>query len=456
MMIKKSYLIRSLIVTSLSLVVVGCSHSTKKSLENKPVANESIKSKSAAHGLSLYSGQPDQNVRVVIESPAAQQVLEGAQAQVPRVADSSAPNADVTVVKTDKNISGDALTFSWKDSWRAALKFETVSPLDLNDYMSTGVIEFDLNVIDLAKGGLAFKSSCGGTCERKVPYLLEGRELIGKGWQHMSVPLKCFMQEGDTFSAVRMPFALETGGEGKVAIANVHIQKLGTANITCADYKTLAVTPGMLNEWWSINWWLPRHLQKLEEVKSHKNTQLIFIGDSITHGWENDGFNVWNKNYKKHNAIDLGFSGDRTENILWRLQHGEVDGINPKVAVLMFGTNNTGQRMDDPKATAVGIKRNIEELQQRLPNTKILLLAIFPRDEKPDGQMRQVNNDVNAIISGFADNKKVFYLDINKSFLDENGNLPKDIMPDFLHPNEQGYEIWAKAMAPALNSLLKK
>ncbi|RYD71433.1 MAG: 1,4-beta-D-glucan glucohydrolase, partial [Sphingobacteriales bacterium] len=101
------------------------------------------------------------------------------------------------------------------------------------------------------------------------------------------------------------------------------------------------------------------------------------------------------------------------------------------------------------------IKRNIEELQKRLPNTKILLLAIFPRDEKPDGEARQLNNKINAIISSYADNKNVFFLDINKYFLDANGILSKDIMPDLLHPNERGYEIWAKAMEPTLIKLLK-
>jgi beta-glucosidase len=211
----------------------------------------------------------------------------------------------------------------------------------------------------------------------------------------------------------------------------------------------------MLNEWWSIKWWLPRHLQKLEEIKAKNNEQVIFIGDSITQGWERDGFNVWNHNYAKYNAVALGFGGDRTENVLWRLQHGEVDGLNPKVAVLMFGTNNTGHRQEKPELTTAGIKRNIDELQQRLPNTKILLLAVFPRDEKPDGELRQINNGVNAIISGFADSKKIFFLDINQSFLDANGVLSKTIMPDLLHPNEHGYEIWAKAMEPTLKSLLK-
>lgn len=454
-MLKKSYAMNSVIIICFSLALVACNYSAPKKAEEKSSA--SSQTLVSTQGLNLYSAQANQNIRITIESPAAQKALEGTQAHVPKVAGSSAPNADVSVAKSDKSASGDALTFAWKDSWRAALNFETVAPVNLTDYMTAGVVEFDLNVIELAKGGLAFKSKCGGNaCERKIPYLLEARELVGKGWQHFSVPLKCFVQDGDNFSAVNMPFALETGGEGKVAIANVQLAKTGKATLACPDYKTLSVTPDMLNEWWSVSWWLPRHLQKLEEVKTKKNAQVIFIGDSITQGWEKEGFNVWNHNYSKYNAVALGFGGDRTENVLWRLQHGEVDGLNPKVAVLMFGTNNTGHRQEKPELTAAGIKRNIEELQQRLPNTKILLLAIFPRDEKPEGELRQINNGVNAIISGFADNKKIFFLDINKSFLDANGVLPKAIMPDLLHPNDYGYEIWAKAMEPTLTRLLKK
>jgi len=444
-------LVRSAIISFLTLFVVACNYSQQKINTNK----SAIAVPASSQGLSLYSTQANSNIRVVIESPAAQQILGSTSASVPRVAGSSAPNADVTVEKTT-SINGDGLTFSWKDSWRAALNFEAATPLDLHNYMQEGVVDFDLNIIDLAKGGLAFKATCtGNNCERKLPYLLEAKELIGKGWQHFSVPLKCFMQDGDDFSSVRQPFSLETGGEGKVAIANVSIQKIGKPTVNCPDYKAVSTTPSMLNEWWSINWWQARHEQKLEEVKSHKNAQLIFIGDSITQNWEKDGFNVWNHNYKKYNAVALGFGGDRTENVLWRLLHGEVDGLHPKVAVLMFGTNNTGYRHEKPELTAAGIKRNIEELQRRLPNTKILLLAIFPRDEKPDGELRVINNGVNTIIATFADNKKVFFLDINPFFLDENGVLSKTIMPDLLHPNEQGYEIWAKATEPTLLKLLK-
>jgi len=439
------------LILMVGLAITACSQPAQKStVPANPLPHQ--------HVLKLYESGLLPNARILIESPVAQQVLTGAEASVPKVADSSAPDSHVSVAKTEKNTAGDALTFSWKNSWRAGLSFEVKDGINLNDYIAEGVVEFDLNVIDLKNGGLAFKVKCGTDCERQVPFLLSARELVGKGWQSVAVPLKCFVHEGDNFSAVTTPFALETGGTGQVALANVKLQKSGRGSVECPDYKTLSVTPSMLNEWWSVSWWLPRHEQKLQEVKdllaAKKQAEVIFIGDSITQGWERDGFNVWNRNYKKYNAVALGFGGDRTENVLWRLLHGEVEGLQPKVTVLMIGTNNTGHRHENPATTAAGIKRDIDELQQRLPGTKILLLAIFPRDETPDGDLRKINQDVNALISQFADNKTVFFLDINHAFLDARGILSKDIMPDLLHPNERGYEIWANAMKPTLTKLL--
>jgi lysophospholipase L1-like esterase len=122
----------------------------------------------------------------------------------------------------------------------------------------------------------------------------------------------------------------------------------------------------------------------------------------------------------------------------------------------MFGTNNTGARMEEAALTAAGIKRNIEELRRRLPNTKILLLAIFPRGAKADDGARVLNEKINGIIAGFADGKHVFFQDINKAMLDAEGTLSKDIMPDLLHPNEKGYEIWARTMNPELQRLLQQ
>jgi lysophospholipase L1-like esterase len=154
-------------------------------------------------------------------------------------------------------------------------------------------------------------------------------------------------------------------------------------------------------------------------------------------------------------ALALGFGGDRTENALWRLQQGEIDGIATKVAVLMAGTNNSGHRGEAPEFTAPGIKRLLDEMAQRLPNTRVLLLAVFPSGEKPDGGLRRLNDGLNKLITGFADGRRVHFLDVNAALPDADGRLGKDVMPDLLNPNEKGYEIWQRAMAPTLRLLLK-
>jgi beta-glucosidase len=215
------------------------------------------------------------------------------------------------------------------------------------------------------------------------------------------------------------------------------------------------VVPAAQTADWTREWWGPRHNQKVARIQQG-NVELLMIGDSITHLWEYDGREVWSKYYKHRKAVNLGFIGDRTEHVIWRLQNGEVDGISPELAVLMIGTNNTGQRRDSAKLTAAGIKAIIKELQTRLPETKILLLAIFPRGEKPEDLFRKLNDHINTIISGYADNQNVFFLNINNRFLDEKGNLSKTIMPDLLHPNSKGYQIWAEAMEPMINKLMDK
>ncbi|MGZ0165012.1 MAG: platelet-activating factor acetylhydrolase IB subunit [Planctomycetales bacterium] len=215
-----------------------------------------------------------------------------------------------------------------------------------------------------------------------------------------------------------------------------------------------AVTPEVQTAAWAVKWWQPRHDQKLADLKKMEKVDLLMVGDSITHGWENRGKQVWEEHYAKRNAFNIGFSGDRTEHVLWRLQHDAVKGISPKLAVIMIGTNNTGHRQDPAEETAAGIKAIIAELQKQLPETKILLLAIFPRGAKSDDLLRKLNTSINGIIAGYADGKKVFFLDINSEFLEEDGTLPKSVMPDLLHPHEAGYATWAKAMEPSIAKLL--
>jgi len=403
----------------------------------------------------LYQANPLPSWNIFIENYEQQQLLNGASAALPK--------GDVKAQVTDKDVKKDALKFTWKDTWRAGMTLESGVPLDLSAQMKTGVLSLDINIIELAKGGVSFKMECQKEgCDRVVPFTMTARDLIGKGWKKFYVPLSCFKQEQDNFSATTMPFALEVGGAGEVAVANVEllIQPPKHINLhTCPDYKTVSVTPGMLNEWWSIDWWLPRHAQKLADAKTIKEKggkiDLLFIGDSITQGWEKEGAPVWKKHYAKRNTFATGFGGDRTENVLWRLQHGAVDNMTPKLVVMMIGTNNTGHRHENPATTAAGIKNLLNELQQRLPQSKILLLAVFPRDEKPDGELRQINNGLNSIIKDYADNKKIFFADINSVFLTKEGVLPETIMPDLLHPNEKGYELWAKALEPHLQKLLR-
>lgn len=405
--------------------------------------------------IKLYVRRPLEPWHIFIENYERQQILSGAFAALPK--------GDVKVQTIDKDVQEDALALTWKDSWRAGMTLESGEPLNLNEHMKTGVLALDIKIDELAKGGVSFKMECQKEgCDRVVPFTMAARDLIGKGWKKIYVPLSCFKQEQDNFSATTMPFALEVGGAGAVAVANVELliqTPKGVSLHSCPDYKTASVTPGMLNEYWSIDWWLPRHQQKLAEAKAIKakggKIDLLFIGDSITQGWEKEGAPVWQKHYAQRNAFAIGFGGDRTENVLWRLQHGALENMSPKLVVMMIGTNNTGHRHEPPEFTAAGIKTLLAEVQQRLPESKILLLAVFPRDENPDGQLRKINTGVNALIKNFADNKTIYFADINSVFLTKDGVLPKTIMPDLLHPNEQGYELWAKALEPHVQKLLK-
>lgn len=405
--------------------------------------------------INLYGQGPLESWQVFFENYETQQALQGTSGALPK--------GDVKVQVADKDAKGDALVITWKDTWRGALSLENGKPLDLSAYMQNGVLTLDLKINELAKGGVSFKMECQKQgCDRIVPFTMTARDLRDKDWQKVYVPLSCFKHDEDSFAATSMPFSLEIGGTGEVAIANVQLLAQAPQDsklATCPDYKTVSVTPGMLNEWWSIDWWLPRHQQKLADAKAIKDNggkiDLLFIGDSITQGWEKEGVATWEKHYAKRNAFAIGFGGDRTENVLWRFHHGALENMSPKLIVMMIGTNNTGHRHEDPKTTAAGIKNLLGELKQRLPDSKVLLLAIFPRDEQPDGFLRNINNKVNDIIKTYADNKTVFFADINSVFLTEDGVLPKEIMPDLLHPNEKGYELWAEALEPHLQKLLK-
>ena len=195
--------------------------------------------------------------------------------------------------------------------------------------------------------------------------------------------------------------------------------------------------------------------------------ELVFLGDSITQGWEGRGKEVWAKYYGNMKAANFGIGGDRTEHVIWRLDHGNFDGLKPKLVVLMIGTNNTGHQNRPQKElngtvyhctaeeTAQGVKVILDKLKAKCPETKVLLLAIFPRGATKEDKLRQQNEATNAIIKGYADGKTVVYEDIGAKFLQPDGTLSKDIFPDLLHPNDKGYEIWASAIDDKIKELMK-
>lgn len=211
-----------------------------------------------------------------------------------------------------------------------------------------------------------------------------------------------------------------------------------------------AVTPMPRPKTW--DWWWKRHQSIIDRIKQG-NVDLIFIGDSITYNWEFAGKNVWNQYYGKRNAVNMGINSDRTQEVLWRLDNGEIAGISPKLAIVLIGTNNSAGNDNTSKEICEGIIAVCQKIRKELPNTKILLLAIFPAFEKPCPQ-RQKIEDASKCASVIADKKWIYYMDIKNKFLKKDSTLPKEIMPDFGHPNDKGYLIEAEAIEPMAKKLM--
>ncbi|MBQ9430859.1 MAG: hypothetical protein IJU44_04830 [Kiritimatiellae bacterium] len=191
---------------------------------------------------------------------------------------------------------------------------------------------------------------------------------------------------------------------------------------------------------------LGRMAQKRSQIcnNASKEFDVVFVGDSITHNWEGPGKKVFQERFKDYNILNLGYGGDRTQHVIWRLQNGELEGYKAKLFMLMIGTNNG----DNPEHIAAGIRKILDIIAQKHPEAKILLLPIFPRGKDSGDHGRIKNEKVNAIIKGYADNDRVLWCDFNQKYLKDNGELPRELMPDLLHPNHDGYIIWADAVTP--------
>lgn len=230
------------------------------------------------------------------------------------------------------------------------------------------------------------------------------------------------------------------------------------AGIAAADIR--AVVPAAWNNGNTNTWQMNRHRAKLAEIAKTGGADVVFIGDSITHFWENRGKATWNRYFAsgKRRAINLGTSADRTEHVLWRItEGGELDGYKAKCILIMIGTNNSGHfgfSDEPPVDTILGIKKILSVVREKQPGARVILTSIFPRGTSPDDPYRYRNNTVNKEIATFADGKNVIWCDFTDKFLDAQGRLSREIFPDLLHPNALGYEIWASAVIPLIDACL--
>lgn len=199
--------------------------------------------------------------------------------------------------------------------------------------------------------------------------------------------------------------------------------------------------------------WMARHEQFVELAKKG-GVDVYFEGDSITDFWRSAGKSVWEKEFAPLKAANFGIWGDYTQHVLYRITHGELEGVKPKVVVLMIGTNNAGGY--PAKDVAAGIKAIVDSFHEKLPEARILLLGIFPRGATAHDPLRQKVDDINKIIAGLDDGQSVRFLNINAKFLDKDGNLSKEVMPDLIHPNAKGYQIWADAIREPLKEMLAR
>lgn len=205
-------------------------------------------------------------------------------------------------------------------------------------------------------------------------------------------------------------------------------------------------------------WWQKRHRLKLTEISLRgQEIETLLLGDSIMHEWELSAHEAFKQYFEANTTLNLGYKGDCTEHLLWRLLNGELNGelnnMQPKQIVLLIGTNNIGHRIEDYNQTLAGIVAIIEQIKQNLPHCKILLHSIFPRSKRANAPLRLRVDALNKHMSVLADNKQIFLIDMTEKFVDTQGQTSESIMPDFLHLATEQYFIWGQSIASHLSKI---
>ena len=202
-------------------------------------------------------------------------------------------------------------------------------------------------------------------------------------------------------------------------------------------------------------WWQKRFAEKQALVRAG-GSEVVFLGDSITHNWESIGYGEWYKYFKNppFKALNLGYGGDRTEHVLWRIEHGELDGYKAKAIVLLIGTNNTDdfrQSGETPADTILGIREILNRIREKQPQARVILLPIFPRGATAADAVRVRNEVVNRELPRYANGRSTVWCDFNAKLTLADGTLPRDLFPDLLHPSARGYDIWGSEILDFLD-----
>ncbi len=198
--------------------------------------------------------------------------------------------------------------------------------------------------------------------------------------------------------------------------------------------------------------WLPRFQKNIDDSHAMPKVDLVFDGDSITDAWRGGAGGLWNKHYAKLNAFDFGISGNSTADVVWRVQNGQVDGLHPKLVVLLIGTNN--MYSCSVEEIAGGVVAGVNEYRKHVPDAAVLVLGILPRGNKANDPFRAKIKAINQIVSKCADGKKIFYVDFGDKLLDADGNYGPPMTGDFLHPSLPGYEVWIDAIQPIIDQFV--
>ncbi|MGA2854375.1 MAG: GDSL-type esterase/lipase family protein, partial [Verrucomicrobiota bacterium] len=231
------------------------------------------------------------------------------------------------------------------------------------------------------------------------------------------------------------------------AVAQTNAPGANASAVAPAVHANTAIIPVPRTDKWSTN---RQALVLLRARENPGNYDIEFIGDSITEGWEGAGKNVWRECYGNRKCINMGVGGDQTQHVLWRIEQGQLDGIKARVAVVMIGTNNSNNNragVEDYSTAEIleGVQAIVQQIRTRQPDTKIILLGIFPRGQKFSAQRGKILQ-VNQALARLDDGRNIFYIDFGSQLIESDGSISKSMMRDYLHPGEAGYKIWAAAI----------